>query len=342
MKRALLVTMLAAVVGTGCIGKIFSTKNDEAAVDAGCIKNDNDKVRQALATTCLACHGAGSFPFFASLETFEATLVYNTKWVNPGHPESSELISLLHGHGTGTFTQMPPGESYEALEARGAAPMPLADLETWVKNLGPQGTSYEGPNPNAVTIRRLTAEEMTTSLMQQLGLETVDFVYTGDNPTGWQNDPLHVNGGTFFVYPPDKAPTVWGGYGSDQESMRRFEALGGPNTLNYRSRTRDLAPAALQVIVQMSQAWCRRAIEKPNNTTFFRFATKNDTSTSAPDKVKKNIGALWLSMLGEPPSDDEVNDLYSSVFQLYEPQGNTPAWTAVCSALMRHPKWLTF
>jgi len=339
MRRLLPLGLLLAAACTGTIGSKSTTGS--TTVDAGCVKNDNDRVRLALTGTCGSCHSAGSFPFFASLATFEATLVYNTQWVTPGHPESSALIALLHGQGSGTFTQMPPGESYQALEARGAAPMPLADLEAWVTNLQPQGTSYQGPNPDAVTIRRLTAEEMTASLMQQLGLDTSDFVYIGSN-TNWRNEPLQVSGGTFFVYPPDRAPTVSTSYGSDQESMRRFEALGGPSTLNYRARTRELSPAALQVIVQMSQVWCSRAIAKPGNTTFFSAAAKTDTSAGAPDKVKKNIAALWLSMLGEPPADDQVTDLFTSVFQRYEPKGTGPAWTAVCSALMRHPKWLTF
>ena len=51
----------------------------------------------------------------------------------------------------------------------------------------------------------------------------------------------------------------------------------------------------------------------------------------------------WQEVHGRPPSDADVDLLYTKVFQPYEAQqGTAVAWTATCAALVRHPLWVVY
>lgn len=302
--------------------------------------NRNDEIRLGLAPACEGCHLVGNKPFFASLTAFENGLVYDERYVKPGDPANSLLIQLLKGHAPGSYPQMPPGQPYDELVANGRVTLTLAQVEAWIRELALPNEQLEAPDPEAFNVRRLSAEEMVVSLMEQLGLTLEDFVSTSD-PT-WRNKPYVVNGGKLFVWPGDWAPGISTEYVSDSRSVERFDALGGGNPLVYRKRDVGFGPSAAQTLVQMSQAWCARAVDKKSNTAVLRYATLTDTSAKNPDAVRKNLRALYLRMLGQPPSEAEAKELYEQVYLPLEAQSTRLAWIGVCAALVRHPLWITY
>ena len=287
----------------------------------------------ALAPTCAGCHVTGNKPYFASLSAFENGLVYDTKWVNPADPERSGLLLLLQGKASGSYPQMPPGQPY-------AGGPSLATLTEWIRDLPPRGAINDTPSPEAFTVRRLRAEEMILALQAQLGLSPADFVDTS-RPT-WRDEEWTVHWNRLFVWPTDWAPGISGQYVSDKRSIERYETLGGAVALQGRKKDLVLGPSSMQTLVQMSQAWCKFAIEKPGNKAVLRYATLTDTSAKNAATIQKNIAHLWLSMLGDLPTEAEVSELYQQVYVPFEPSSTTTAWTGVCAALVRHPKWLSY
>lgn len=355
MRRLLLIAALALA---GCTGKIAmpntgggggsgntggGSGGGSGGGDAGipCAPaNHNDEIRLAMNTGCSGCHTVGNHPFFASLDSFENGLVYNIKYVTPGDPDNSYLIQLIEGMAQGSYKQMPPGETYATLLGDGRATLTVDQLKDWIRNLPPAPTRLAGPSLEHFAVRRLTAEEMTLSLLDQLGLTVEDFIDTSDS--NWRDQEYTVNGGKLFVWPGDWAPGISQQYVSDSSTVDRFEALGGPSTLFYRKRDVQLGPSAMQTLVQVSQAWCQRAVDKQGNTAVLRYVTLADTSASKADAIKQNISALWLRMLGQPATIDDVDGLYTDVYLHYESTDTRTAWTAVCAALVRNPLWLTY
>ena len=299
-----------------------------------------DKIRRALAPACQVCHHTGNKPFFSSLSAFEGGLVYNEKYVKRGDPANSMLVQMLKGVAPGSYPQMPPGQPYDELVARGHATLTIEQVEAWIRELPAPVGQLETPDPKEFSVRRLSAEEMVLSLMDQLGLTLEDFVSTSD--PNWRNKAYVVNGGKLFVWPGDWAPGISTEYVSDSRSIERFEALGGGNALLYRKRDVGFGPSAAQALVQMSQAWCARAVDKKNNTAVLRSVTLADTSSSNPDAVRKNLRTLYLRMLGQPPSEEEAKALYEQVYLPLEAKNTRLAWIGVCAALVRHPLWMTY
>jgi hypothetical protein len=339
MLRAAVLTALAlAAVGCNKTNPDVSYGSDggESCAPSG----KNDEIRLALAPACEGCHTLGNKPFFASLTAFENGLVYDEKYVKPGDPENSLLIQLLEGSAAGSYPQMPPGQRYEELVTDGRATLSIEQVKAWIRELPPAPARLEAPDPEAFTVRRLSADEMVVSLMQQLGLTLEDFVSTTD--PNWRNKEYVVNGGKLFVWPGDWAPGISPQYVSDSRSVERYEALGGGNSLFYRKKDVGFGPSAAQTLVQMSQAWCSRAVDKKGNTAVLRYVTLADTSTSNPDAVQKNLRALYLRMLGQPPSDAEAKELYEQVYLPLQAQNTRLAWIGVCAALIRHPLWITY
>ncbi len=302
--------------------------------------NRNDKIRLGLAPACEGCHLTGNKPFFASLTAFENGLVYDERYVKRGDPDNSLLVRLLKGTAAGSYPQMPPGQPYDELVAHGQVTLTTAQVEAWIRDLTPPPERLEVPDPEAFTVRRLTAEEMVVSLMDQLGLTLEDFVSTSD--PNWRNRPYVVNGGKFFLWPGDWAPGISGEYVSDSRSIERFDALGGGNPLVYRKRDVSFGPSAAQTLVQMSQAWCARAVDKRNNPAVLRYVSLADTSFTTPESVHRNLRSLYLRMLGQPPSEEEEKELYERIYRPLEARSTRTAWIGVCSALIRHPLWLTY
>jgi hypothetical protein len=181
---------------------------------------------------------------------------------------------------------------------------------------------------------------MVLSLMDQLGLDQSDFVDTS-RPT-WRNEEYTVRGGKLFTWPTDWAPGISQQYVSDKRATERYETLGGAVVLQGRKHDVSLGPSSVQTMVQVSQAWCRLAIEKPGNTAVLRNVTLADKSATKATEIRQNIAQLSLRMLGDVPSEAEVSELYEDVYLPLEPASTKAAWTAVCAALVRHPKWLSY
>ncbi|WP_257446822.1 hypothetical protein [Archangium lipolyticum] len=300
----------------------------------------NEEIRLGLAPACEGCHLTGNKPFFASLTAFENGLVYDERYVKRGDPDNSLLIQLLEGTASGSYPQMPPGQHYDELVASGSVKLTIEQVKAWIRELPPPPERLEAPNPEAFSVRRLSAEEMVVSLMDQLGLTLEDFVSTSD--PNWRNREYVVNGGKLFVWPGDWAPGISRQYVSDSRSVERFDALGGGNSLVYRKKDVTFGPSAAQTLVQMSQAWCARAVDKKGNTAVLRYATLADTSAKNPDAVQKNLRTLYLRMLGQPPSEAEAKELYERVYLPLEAQSTRIAWIGVCASLIRHPLWITY
>ncbi|WP_044188030.1 hypothetical protein [Hyalangium minutum] len=302
--------------------------------------NKNDEIRLALAPACQGCHLTGNKPFFGSLSAFESGLVYNERYVKRGDPENSLLVQLLKGVAPGSYPQMPLGQTYSELVTSGRVTLTLEQVEAWIRDLPAPPAQLETPSPEEFHVRRLSADEMVVSLMEQLGLTLEDFVSTSD--PNWRNKAYVVNGGKLFVWPGDWAPGISTEYVSDSRSVERYEALGGGNSLLYRKRDVSFGPSAAQTLVQMSQAWCARAVDKRNNTAVLRYVTLSDSSSRSPDAVRRNLSTLYLRMLGQPPSEAEASALYEQVYLPLEAQSTRLAWIGVCAALIRHPLWITY
>lgn len=340
MKTALVV-MVPFLIFVGCEGKLEGMTPLGTTADGGCPpEGKNDEIRQALAPACAGCHTTGNKPYFASLEAFENGLVYDEKWVKKGDPAASPLLALLAGTAPGSYPQMPPGERFEAFVGDGRVKLTVADLEGWIRDLPVRGAVNDGPSPSAFTVRRLRADEMVVCLMDQLGLGPEDFVDTSS--PDWKDHEWTARGGRLFVWPTDWAPGISNQYVSDKRATERSETLGGAVVLLGRKGDVGLGPSALQTLVQMSQAWCKLAIEKPGNTAVLRYVTLADKSGTKATQIRQNISQLSLRMLGDVPSDAEVTELYEQVFLPLEPASTKAAWTAVCAALVRHPKWLSY
>ncbi|AKI99875.1 hypothetical protein ATI61_104702 [Archangium gephyra] len=303
-------------------------------------ENRNDEIRLGLAPACEGCHLTGNKPFFASLTAFENGLVYDERYVKPGDPDNSLLVQLLVGNAPGSYPQMPLGQRYDELVASGHVTLTTEQVKAWIRELPPPPGRLEAADPKEFTVRRLSAEEMVVSLMDQLGLVLEDFVSTTD--PNWRNKAYVVNGGKLFVWPGDWSPGISTEYVSDSRSVERFDALGGGNSLVYRKKDVGFGPSAAQTLVQMSQAWCARAVDKRGNTAVLRYVTLADTSAKNPDAVQKNLRALYLRMLGQPPSEAEAKQLFEQVYLPLEAQSARLGWIGVCASLIRHPLWLTY
>lgn len=341
---------LAALLLIGCTGVIGTGNTGGGAGGSGagsggggepaCAQNRNDEVRIALFKACAGCHTAGNLPFFASLDAFESGLVYDARYVDPTNPGGSLLIQLLEARAAGSYPQMPPGQKYPELVADGRATMTIDQLKEWIASLPPPPAALSTPKPESLEASRVSAEAMVLSLLEQLGLTVADFVDTSQ--PDWQSNAWSVRNGGLFVWPTDWAPGVLVAYVSDSRARERFSALGGPTALEYRRRDDLLSPAAMQTLVQVGQAWCKKAIEKSGNTAVLGDVTLADRGATQSTKIKANIGRLYLRMLGEQATPADVDEIYDGLYLPYESVSTRAAWTAVCAGFVRHPLWLTY
>lgn len=335
MRSALLGGLTAALIGA-CVGDIGGEGSGGQAGGPDCAVDvtSNGSVMQGLAPTCAACHGEGTNkPFFASLAAFESLLVYDTKYVIEGDPDGSELMRLLTGAGSGTFKQMPTGgETFEARDAAGQTSITLAQVREWITDLPePEGQNFEPLK--AGTIRRMAAEHLVEQFYEPLGLTEADSFNAGGTS---------IDGPSLPARSPDAINVVNDYTNGQHQVYPRFIAMGGPHHLDRRLRSNDLSPTFLQSMTQMTQARCRKAVQKAGNTEFFRFADPADTSDTAAQNIRDNIGYLHLRLLGEVASAEDIDDLYNGVFLHYEPSSTESAWTATCAALLRHPLAMTY
>lgn len=341
----LLVFTVSACSGTSLAPSSQTVRSGLDVPDGGmsCVDSGpNEAIRSALAPHCVQCHGAGSSkPYFANLRSFEDLLIYpssGTANVTPGDPEGSRLVALLEGRASGVVTKMPLDKSYAELVAQGTATLTVDAIKQWIRALDPNRPTNQGSTADLFRLRRLRADEFVLSLMPQLGLEVSDFV------SGSLDQPWYANKGHFFVWPVDWAPGVSSAYGGGAQVVYgRFEALGGAIKMTSRRADPSLGPSAMQVVVQLSQAWCAAAVDKSGNHAVLGDVTLSDRSATSSAKIKKNIGSLYLRLLGDPASTTDVQALYDEVFLPLETQASTrAAWVGVCAALVRHPKMLLY
>jgi len=343
MSRARHASALAVLLGAaGCVGEVGDAPHLGASplpppASVACAESKTDEVRLLLEPTCAGCHGQSSNkPFFVSLAAFENLLVRNPAYVQPGKPDTSLVVRLLEGTGEGLFKQMPPsGDSFATLAEAGKTHIEVAAVRSWITELEALPAS-EAPDLSTASTRRLTAEELTTTLMDQIGL-----VFDDDFVQGFgQNygSPTVLFKGDLGVYSPDASPPP----DSSRNREARFLALGGPGWMARRPRDQSISPPFLQTLVQLSQAWCRMAVQKPTNEVLFAKVKKDATSAADAASIRDNIAYLYLRMLGEAPTDEDVARVFDEVFVRYEPEGSDVAWTAVCASFVRHPLWLSF
>jgi hypothetical protein len=241
---------------------------------------------------------------------------------------------------------MPPNIRFSDLAGRGQTRITMAQVRAWISQLS--GSPGEGITAarDAVTLRRKTAEQATETLRDQLGLTEGDFF----GPAGGTPDEPYLGTLDRENYPlrsPD-ATGIITDY-NDVLAHQLFVSLGGPNLLKSRKRNKGLDPVFLQTWIPLSQAWCRTAVEK-QTAVFFQEASLNDSADTqmGRNRIRTNISYLYLRMLGEDPTDEEVEDLLNNIFLHYLPpdgqvsERNKVPWTAVCAALAQDPLWLTY
>jgi hypothetical protein len=266
-------------------------------------------------------------PAFASLDAFENLIVYDPALVTPGDPAKSKLVALLKGTSTGTYTQMPlTGKAFAKLGAA-VTGISIDDVETWIEDLGPPDPSRAAAHRDAPTTRRLRVEELVVQMQSTLGYPEVG-----------ATDASQGHPQALWVRDPDALGSI--GY-MNIGATRTWSILGGGDSL---ARVRDdgtWSPSALRTAVQMSLSWCGEQVGK-SDPAMFRDAAPSDTSALSPEKIQKNIGYLLLRLLGEPAAAADVKAYYEGVFLPAEPRGAAVAWTEVCAALVRDPRYLTF
>lgn len=303
----------------------------------------NLSIYERLKVNCIGCHGpdSGGWRGFATFTAFEQLLVYNPEWITPGKPEESALLPMLRGQGApgGIYEQMPPkgtDASFAQLVQNGDTLITLPELEEFIRQLTPRATTRSPTR----TIRTKNARQIVRALHDQLGLEPADFFTLGnDQYVASRQD-------RYPILDPDSLPNLQASkriYAYPRE-FSRWKSLGGAA---YQERepgnVRPSIPQALN-LVQVSQVWCRIAVQKQGNDAILRHVTLADTSQSAPLKIKENIAYLHLRMLGEPATNEVVEDLHEHIFTHYELQegGTETAWTALCAAMIRDPLWITY
>jgi hypothetical protein len=298
-----------------------------AAPVEGC-RQPTQEIFAGLHDTCAGCHGAGTtLPAFADLASFEQLIAYDPRLVIAGDPGASRLVALLEGTAVGTYRQMPlAGEPYATLASTGAATLSMERVRAWVTDLTPCGAV---PNDDPALARRVSAGAIRASLYEQLGLSDLDFfgaTYGGADPNLY---PLRA---------PHDIPRVT----SDAVGPQDWRALGGPDFVRGSASDRSPSATVFSTLIPLSQAWCRLSVESPANDALFRHTTRDATSAASEADIRANLRYLQLRLLGLEATDDEVTQLYRGVFRPVEERTSPRnAWIAVCSALIRHPLWLT-
>jgi hypothetical protein len=327
---AALLTSLSACSG----GHAGSDSSGSSGGDRAC--SPNDAIMKGLAPTCAGCHTQGSAPFFASLSTFETLLAYNEKYVVPGQPAQSYLVTLLQGDGAGTYKQMPlAGDSFAKLDAAGKTTISLAQIESWITTLT-AGAKVTTPDPGAVSVQRVSAGQIRDTLYAQLGLSDDDFYVPA---SGYGIPEISSKGEDY--YPVHGADDLPGAY--EDLPVQRHAALGGSQALEGKKRDLAPSPPFAQALVAVSQRWCKLAIAKSSSTLLFPLVDRAAKSATSADDIRKNLTYLNLHFLGEPADPADIEDVFQNVFVPLEAASDPPtAWAGVCSYFIRHPRWIFY
>ena len=288
-----------------------------------------------LQADCVSCHRSGNTPFFGTRTAFYNLLVSNPRWVTPGQPDSSGLVAILEGRGDEPYRQMPVGGlPFRELDAAGETRATMDQVRNFIAGL----SSCEVARPAAppVThVQRKSAEQIYNSLRTHIGLEDEDIV----SRTG------AVSEERFPIWNPDDVRRVTDAVNFDVSgsgATRRWLALGGQFYLRGTRPNRTLSPSFGQTIVQVSQAWCRIGVEKPDNTALFRHVAQSNLEAASDADVKENIRYLMLRFWGHVATDEEVEKLFDDIYTAYVSVDHDTAWVAVCSTLVRDPMWIAY
>ena len=297
--------------------------------------SETERVFAGMKPACEGCHSTGVRGFFASANAFQNLIVADGRLVMPGKPDESELVRLLEARGTSAFKQMPPaGPTYAQLVTQGVARVSIAEVRGWIVGLGVQARDPV-PDARASRIVRLSALQIQRALYQQLGVGYDDFFTMASNYGIAMANQRDEN-----MYPmqgPDAFPASF-----YEPPAERFLGLGGGATVRQLRNQLSPSPTFVQVLTQVSQAWCRIAIAKKGNSALFPNGAA--MLTTDPVEVKRTLTRWWFHFLAERPSQVQVDALYDTVFVPLnkEPNGTEPAYVGSCSYFIRHPHWLFY
>ncbi|MDQ3034177.1 MAG: hypothetical protein M3Y87_17345 [Myxococcota bacterium] len=322
---------LSILVLVGCDGGSAPVSAHGGGGDedhGACAESDNDAMRLRLASTCASCHGVGaSRPFFATLSAFEDLLAYDARYVVRGDPDASPLVALLEGRSTGAYAQMPlAGDSFVALAARGATEVTMDEVRAWIRDLPPPPTGRDGPDPDATTVRRLSADEAINALEIALGQEP----HAGVPPL------LRVDG--IAPLAPDSPTRI-----DYQDAARRqaYLMLGGPSYLEQRMPEPTWSPSSLITWTQLVQGACVSAVDARSEALFAR-ATPTASLPDDEADIRANVAYLRERFLHETASETDVDALFTRVFVPASASSTRDGWVQVCTALARDPLFITF
>lgn len=318
MRNLLLVAFLSS-----CTGSIFGGSADEPHPMRPRVKDcggeepwPTARVYEGLKPACVGCHDVGAeVPSFGSSSNFEKMVARNARFVVAQKPDESALFEMLEGKAGAT--QMPPPLAYAALADENADLPSLADLRCWVQGLDPNA----GPGEVSSSLnRRLYAEYLQANLYWALGLSPTDFA------TGGQD---------YGVEDPD---------GLSPRSPRaqyRMQQLGAPHWLAGVARANELGTTFVQVMIQLSQAWCMKV--NASNRVFFKYAAASDglSTTASTARVRENLAYVFERVTGDAASTETLDALIE-LFRLYDTGTPRAGWAATCAAIVRHPLSLTY
>jgi hypothetical protein len=292
-------------------------------------------IYEGLRSSCQGCHQSGERGYFASVSAFQSLVVADPRFVTPGDPTSSGFVALLEGTASGSFAQMPPaGPTYAALVDGGAAGPSMADVRAWIEGLSAQARDPR-PDVNAPRITRMSAVQIRRALYQQLGLDGADFFIPAyefgiemAESRGDDRYPL-LSG--------DEVPAP-----RQRVTFERHQGLGGGAVVEQVTPDASASVNFAHTIVQVSQAWCRLALSKQNNTALFA------TATEQADESADNVAATvhrWARHFHAVDLDETETQTFVTLFNTLraDPAGDlNSAWSGVCSAFIRHPRWVFY
>lgn len=292
-------------------------------------------IYEGLRPLCAGCHQSGERGYFASVAAFQSLIVADARFVVPGNPATSGFVALLEGNAPGSFAQMPPaGPTYAALVDGGAAGPSMAEVRAWIAGLSAQARDPR-PDPNAPRITRLSAEQIRRALYQQLGLDAADFFRTardyGIAMSESRGDELYP------LLSDDAFPAP-----RQQVTTERHQGLGGGSVIEQVGS--DVSPSVnfAHTLVGVSQRWCRLALTKDGNTALFA------SSSEQADESAENVAATvhrWARHFHAVDLDETETQSFITLFNTLraDPDGDlNSAWSGVCSAFIRHPRWVFY
>jgi hypothetical protein len=333
--RRLGLALVALAVATSCDrapARSAATTAQTRQAMCGQATDATIAVYNGLSPVCAGCHVSGTRAFFVSISTFQSLLVSDPRLVAPGDPDNSELVRLLEGMGTGAFKQMPIGtQTYTDLLNAGTATLSIQAVRDWITGLAQQARDTR-PDPSAMRMTRMTAERVQRALYQQLGLAHSDFFSAGSNYGIAMANPI-----TDDDYPmqgPDAFPPPF-----TVEPSDRFYGLGGGSVTQGQKKDLTPSPTFVLTLTQVSQRWCRMALNKTGNTALFPAGTTNATDDA---NVKATLARWFLHFHGTKASQAEIDELFDTVWTPLASQGGDVPWTGLCSAFIRHPDWIFY